>query len=146
MLEQRWRLVGGEVVTTLTDLRPIRHVQDRRGHVTPDTSQRGAALHDRKDQHRGNEHEQRRQQAARTSCPEPSDRQPVGSLDLGDREAGDQEPRDHEEHVDADEPARHDAGVKEEDCAHCYCAEAVERREIHQTGPAVGAGGTHGRH
>ena len=108
----QWREVtGGGVAETLPDLVPVGHVEEPGQHVAAQCTER-LVLEDRRP-HGDEQHhrEQRREQTLGAPEPEVTQRDLVRALAFGDQQQRDQVAGDHEEHLDAEEPAREPVAV-----------------------------------
>ena len=114
------------------DLVPVGDVGGAGDHVATQLAER-VALEDRRVDHQQRHHqEQRRQQPSGPAHPELLEVDATLLFVLADQQQGDQVAADHEEHLDADEPARHPAvvGVIEHHGHDGESAHAVEAGEI----------------
>ena len=130
--QQRRSALRRDVRLVLEDLPPVRRVAERGDDVAAERADLVGQEDDR-EQRDGREHEEQRgQQPAGPAQVELADVHAATVAVLGEQQRGDQVAADREEHVDAEEAARHpgDVGVVEQDRAHAERAQAVEPRHV----------------
>ena len=147
VLQQRRALERLEVGLLREDLVPVVDVEERGDRVAARPhGVRGQEdrRHERGD---GDDQERGRQQAARAPEPELEQVDAAGGRALGDQQRRDQEAAEHEEHVDAEEPARRDrhAAVVEQHRADRDRADTVEGGDVRQSAVLLTAGSAGGR-
>src|SRR5262249_21110555 len=93
--------------------------------------------------HERQEGDERGTEPQETAGVEPAETDVAGRLPFLEEDRRDEQPAQHEEHVDAEEPAREALVVVEDDGGDRERAEAVERRTVPEPGGSGRRGGGH---